>query len=159
MKRVMILNGPNLNMLGIREPHIYGTTTLAEINASCEDAAAGLGLKLAFHQSNHEGVLVDLIQSARQDADAIVINPAGLSFTSVSIMDAIKTFEGPVLEVHISNIHARDELHRHSILSGAVKAVICGLGPYGYIVAMQAAVRLVGKLPDGLPAPVREGPR
>src|SRR3569833_3593688 len=96
MKRVMILNGPNLNMLGIREPHIYGTTTLDQVNASCEEVAAKLGLKLAFHQSNHEGVLVDLIQSARQDADAVIINPAGFSFPSESLMGAIKTFEGPV---------------------------------------------------------------
>lgn len=138
MKRVMILNGPNLNMLGIREPHIYGTTTLAEINAACEAAAAKLGLELAFHQSNHEGVLVDLIQSAPQDADAIVINPAGFSFTSVAIMDAIKTFEGPVLEVHISNIHARDEYHRHSKISFVATGVICGLGPFGYIAALHA---------------------
>jgi 3-dehydroquinate dehydratase-2 len=142
MKRVMILNGPNLNMLGIREPHIYGTTTLDEVNASCEEAASKLGLRLAFHQSNHEGVLVDLIQSARQDADAIVINPAGLSFTSVSIMDAIKTFEGPVLEVHISNIHARDEYHRHSKISLVATGVICGLGPFGYIAALHAIANM-----------------
>jgi 3-dehydroquinate dehydratase-2 len=142
MKRVMILNGPNLNMLGIREPHIYGTTTLAEVNVSCEEAAAKLGLKLAFHQSNHEGVLVDLIQSARQDANAIVINPAGFSFTSVSIMDAIKTFEGPVLEVHISNIHARDEYHRHSKISFVATGVICGLGPFGYVAAMHAIANM-----------------
>ena len=142
MKRVMILNGPNLNMLGIREPHIYGTTTLAEVNAACEDVAAKLGLKLAFHQSNHEGVLVDLIQSARQDADAIIINPAGFSFTSVAIMDAIKTFEGPVLEVHISNIHARDEYHRHSKISFVATGVICGLGPFGYIAALHAIANM-----------------
>lgn len=142
MKRVMILNGPNLNMLGIREPHIYGTTTLAEVSVGCEEAAAKLGLNLAFHQSNHEGVLVDLIQSARQDADAIVINPAGLSFTSVSIMDAIKTFEGPVLEVHISNIHIRDEYHRHSKISFVATGVICGLGPFGYIAALHAIANM-----------------
>ncbi len=142
MKRVMILNGPNLNMLGIREPHIYGTTTLAEVNAACEDVAAKLGLKLAFHQSNHEGVLVDLIQSARQDADAVIINPAGFSFTSVAIMDAIKTFEGPVLEVHISNIHARDEYHRHSRISFVATGVICGLGPFGYIAALHAIANM-----------------
>ena len=157
--RLMVLNGPNLNMLGVREPHIYGSTTLGAIEASCGEFARYLGASLSFHQSNHEGMLVELIQSAREKADAIIINPAGFSFTSIAILDALKTFEGPIIEVHISNIHARDELHRHSILSGAVKAVICGLGPYGYIVAMQAAARLVGKLPDGLPAPVREGPR
>ena len=110
MKRVMILNGPNLNLLGVREPHIYGTTTLDQIKQNCEAQAGKLGLKIAFHQSNHEGVIVDLIQFGAQDADAVIINPAGFSFTSVAIMDAIKAFEGPVLEVHISNIHALDEL-------------------------------------------------
>ena len=103
MKRLMILNGPNLNLLGVREPHIYGTTTLAQIRENCERHAAQLGLELAFHQSNHEGELVDWIQSARQSADAIIINPAGYSFTSVAILDALKAFEGPILEVHISN--------------------------------------------------------
>jgi 3-dehydroquinate dehydratase-2 len=157
--RLTILNGPNLNLLGIREPHIYGTTTLAAIEASCTAFAADLGASLAFHQSNHEGVLVDLIHEARQAADAIIINPAGYSFTSVALFDALKAFDKPIVEVHISNIHARDELHRHSILSAAVTAVICGLGPYGYIVAMQAATRLVGTLPDILPRSMREGPR
>ena len=145
MKRLMILNGPNLNLLGVREPHIYGTTTLAQIRQRCEAAAKQLKLKLAFHQSNHEGVLVDLIQSARQDADAIIINPAAYSFTSIAIIDAIKAFEGPVLEVHISNIHARDELHRHSKISSAATAVICGLGPYGYIAAMHAVAQMATK--------------
>ena len=95
MKRVMILNGPNLNLLGVREPHIYGTTTLAQIKENCEAHAAKLELKIAFHQSNHEGVIIDLIQSAREDADAIIINPAGFSFTSVGIMDAIKALRRP----------------------------------------------------------------
>jgi len=142
MKRVMILNGPNLNLLGVREPHIYGTTTLAEVNESCEQAAAKLGLTVACHQSNHEGVLIDLIQAARQDADAIIINPAGFSFTSVAIMDAIKAFERPVLEVHISNIHARDEYHRHSKISFVATGVICGLGPFGYIAALHAIAQM-----------------
>ena len=156
--RLMILNGPNLNLLGIREPHIYGKTTLAAVKASCEEFAKFTGATLAFHQSNHEGVLVDLIQSARQDADAIIINPAAYSFTSIAMLDAFKIFEGPIFEVHVSNIHARDELHRHSKLSSAVKAVIAGLGPYGYIVAMQAALQTLGKMPDSLPAPIRIGP-
>jgi 3-dehydroquinate dehydratase-2 len=146
-------------MLGIREPHIYGSTTLDAIKASCEELATYAGARLAFHQSNHEGVLVDLIQSARTDADALIINPAGYSFTSIAIYDALKTFEGPIFEVHISNIHARDELHRHSKLSAAVKAVIAGLGPYGYIVAMQAALQTGGKLPSALPAAMRIGPK
>jgi 3-dehydroquinate dehydratase-2 len=138
----MILNGPNLNLLGVREPHIYGTTTLAQIKESCEEHAARLDLKISFHQSNHEGVIVDLIQSARQDADAIIINPAGFSFTSVAILDAIKAFEGAVLEVHISNIHSRDEYHRHSKISSVATGVICGLGPYGYIAAMHAIAQM-----------------
>jgi 3-dehydroquinate dehydratase-2 len=157
--RLMILNGPNLNLLGVREPHIYGSTTLAAIKTSCEDFAKSARARLSFHQSNHEGVLVDFIQAAREDADAIIINPAAYSFTSIAMFDALKTFEGPIIEVHISNIHARDELHRHSKLSAAVKAVVCGLGPYGYIVAMQAALYILGKLPTSLPAPIRIGPR
>jgi len=149
--RLTILNGPNLNLLGVREPHIYGTTTLAAVEAGCRAFATTLGATLVCHQSNHEGALVDWIHQARQEADAIIINPAGFSFTSIAILDAMKTFEGPIIEVHISNIHARDELHRHSKLSSAVKGVICGLGPYGYIVAMQAAAQMLGKLPASLP--------
>src|SRR5436190_3706417 len=157
--RIMIINGPNLNMLGIREPHIYGSTTLDAIKTSCEEFANFAGAKLSFHQSNHEGVLVDLIQSARQEADAVIINPADYSFTSIAIFDALKIFEGPIIEVHISNIHARDELHRHSKLSSAVRAVICGAGNYGYILGMQTALQMLGKLPASLPAPIRVGPR
>jgi len=145
MKRLMILNGPNLNLLGVREPHIYGTTTLSQIRETCEHHAKSLGLELSFHQSNHEGELVDWIQSARQTADAIIINPAGYSFTSIAILDAIKAFEGVVLEVHISNIHARDEHHRHSKISSAASGVICGLGPYGYIAAMHAVAQMAKK--------------
>ena len=157
--RIMILNGPNLNLLGIREPHIYGSTTLDAIKESCEAFARFAGAKLSFHQSNHEGVLVDLIQSARTEADALIINPAAYSFTSIAMFDAMKIFEGPIYEVHISNIHARDELHRHSKLSAAAKAVIAGLGPYGYIAAMQAAMAAAGKLPPSLPDAVRVGPK
>ncbi|MGH7920015.1 MAG: type II 3-dehydroquinate dehydratase, partial [Candidatus Dormibacteraceae bacterium] len=138
--------------------HIYGSTTLDAIRSSCEELARYAGAKLSFHQSNHEGDLVDLIQSARTEADALIINPAAYSFTSIAMFDAIKIFDGPIFEVHISNIHARDELHRHSKLSAAVKGVIAGLGPYGYIVAMQAALRLAGKLPDTLPGAMRVGP-
>jgi 3-dehydroquinate dehydratase II len=145
MKRVMILNGPNLNLLGVREPHIYGTTTLAEIMANCEREAAMLGLTMTFHQSNYEGELVDLIQSARESADAIIINPAGYSFTSIAMVDAIKAFDGVVLEVHISNIHARDEHHRHSKISHAATGVICGLGPYGYVAALRALAEMPKK--------------
>jgi 3-dehydroquinate dehydratase-2 len=153
--RLMILNGPNLNLLGIREPHIYGRTTLPEIEAACRDCAALLDVSLAFHQSNHEGEIVDLIQAARTEADAIIINPAALSFTSISIIDALKVFEGPIIELHVSNIHTRDELHRHSKTSTAATAVICGLGPYGYIAAMLAAVQRLGRVPAALPPSLR----
>jgi 3-dehydroquinate dehydratase II len=153
--RIMILNGANLNLLGVREPHIYGTTTLAAIEASCREFAKAIGATLAFHQSNHEGAIVDWIHAARSQADAIIINPAAFSFHSIAVLDALKAFDGPVIEVHISNIHARDELHRHSILSTVAKGVICGLGPYGYIVAMQAAAQILGKLPANLPAAPR----
>ena len=143
MKRVMILNGPNLNLLGVREPHIYGTTTLGQIRERCEEHSGKAGLQMSFHQSNHEGVLVDLIQSAREDADVLIINPAGYSFTSIAILDALKALGKPIIELHISNIHARDKYHRHSILSQAATAVICGLGPFGYVAAINAAAELV----------------
>jgi 3-dehydroquinate dehydratase-2 len=150
--KIMILNGPNLNFLGIREPHIYGSTTLKEIEASCEALAKYLGVEISFHQSNLEGELVNWIQSAHGKIDAIIMNPAAYSFTSVALIDALKIFEGPKIEVHISNIHARDELHRHSITSSASTAVICGLGAYGYLAAMLAVVQRLGKLPDTVPA-------
>jgi 3-dehydroquinate dehydratase-2 len=156
--RLMILNGPNLDFLGIREPHIYGSTTLAAVEASCREFAAYIGASLEFRQSNHEGELVELIHGARDSADVVIINPAGYSFSSVAIIDALKIFEGPVIELHISNIHARDALHRHSIVSSVAKAVICGLGTYGYIVAMQAAAQMVGGLPADMPAALRLGP-
>lgn len=157
--RIMIINGPNMNLLGVREPHIYGSTTLEAVERSCRDLAAVLGAEIDFVQSNSEGALVDHIQAARQSADAIVINPAGYSFSSIPISDAIKIFEGPVIELHVSNIHARDELHRHSIISGAATSVICGLGTYGYIVAMLAAARMLEAVPEKLPEPLRVGPR
>jgi 3-dehydroquinate dehydratase-2 len=150
--KIIILNGPNLNFLGTREPHIYGSTTLKEIEASCHQVAKSLGISIAFHQSNLEGELVSLIQAAHGSADAIIMNPAAYSFTSIALIDALKIFEGPKIEVHISNIHARDELHRHSITSSASTAVICGLGPYGYIAAILAVVQKLGKLPDTVPA-------
>jgi len=150
--KIMILNGPNLNFLGIREPHIYGSTTLKEIEASCEALAKYLGVEISFHQSNLEGELVNWIQSAHGKIDAIIMNPAAYSFTSVALIDALKIFEGPKIEVHISNIHARDELHRHSITSSASTAVICGLGSYAYLAAMLAVVQRLGKLPDTVPA-------
>src|SRR3954454_18356770 len=106
--RLMILNGPNLNRLGGGEPPTYGSTTPTAVKASCEEFARFAGCQLAFHQSNHEGVLVDHIQTARTEADALIFNPAAYSFTSVALFDVLKTFEGPIIEVHVSNIHARD---------------------------------------------------
>ena len=153
-----ILNGPNLNLLGEREPEIYGSTTLAAVETSCRDFAAVLGVGLEFRQTNHEGVLVDWIHEARRRAAALIINPAGCSFHSIPVLDALKAFAPPIIEVHISNIHSRDELHRHSIMSAAATAVIAGLGTYGYIVAMQSAARIAGAIPEGLPEPIRTGP-
>lgn len=150
--RIMILNGPNLNFLGIREPHIYGKTTLKQIEDSCQALADQLGVSISFHQSNMEGELVSLIQSAHGKADAIIMNPAAYSFTSIALIDALKIFDGIKIEVHISNIHARDELHRHSITSSACTSVICGMGPYGYIAAMLAVVQKLGQLPATIPA-------
>ena len=156
--RLLIVNGPNLNLLGEREPHIYGATTLGSIEKSCRDFADVLGAELDFFQSNHEGAIVDRIQEARLTTDALIINPAGYSFHSVVIFDALKLFSGPIIELHISNIHQRDEIHRHSILSGAATGVICGLGAYGYIVAMQAAAQATGSVPHSLPEPIHTGP-
>ena len=156
--RIWILNGPNLNLLGEREPHIYGSTTLAAVEASSRALAAQIGAELAFRQTNHEGVMVDWIQEARKAADALVVNPAGLSFRSVPVLDALKIFPGPIIETHISNIHARDEQHRHSILSPAATAVICGAGTYGYMLAILAAAQKLGGLPEALGAPLATGP-
>jgi 3-dehydroquinate dehydratase-2 len=150
--RITILNGPNLNLLGTREPHIYGHTTLAEIEAMCTQKARSLSVSLTFRQSNHEGVLVDWIQEVRETADALIINPAAYSFRSVALVDAMKALGKPIIELHVSNIHTRDELHRHSITSSAATAVICGLGPYGYVAAIEAAVHLAQR------SPVKAGP-
>lgn len=135
-KPIYVLNGPNLNRLGKREPEIYGTTTLAEVEAMCRKAAGSHPLE--FRQTNAEHQLVDWIQEAIDAAAGIIINPAGLSFRSIPVPDALKMFPGPIIELHISNIHARDELHRHSILSAGVTAVICGLGVDGYPTAVGA---------------------
>ena len=156
--RIMILNGPNLNMLGIREPHIYGSTTLDAIKASCEEFAAFTGTELAFHQSNHEGELVDLIQSARTAADALIINPAAYSFTSIAMFDAMKIFEGPIYEVHISNSTPATSC-TGTRNCGRGEGRDRGAGLHGYIVAMQAALQAAGKLPSSFPAAVRGGPK
>jgi 3-dehydroquinate dehydratase-2 len=140
-KPIYILNGPNLNRLGTREPQIYGTTTLAEIEAMCREAAGERPIR--FLQSNREGELVEWIHDAIDEAAGIIVNPAGLSFTSVPLMDALKMFKGPIIELHISNIHARDEAHRHSRISAVVTAVIAGLGAKGYPFAVRAMLGLL----------------
>jgi 3-dehydroquinate dehydratase II len=140
MKPIYVLNGPNLNRLGTREPEIYGTTTLKEIEAICREAAGKRPVE--FRQSNAESQLVDWIHEAiDQGAGGIVINPAGLTFTSVPIMDALKMFPGPVFELHISNIHRRDAVYHNSLMSKVATAVMMGLGPDGYRAAVEAMVR------------------
>lgn len=142
-KSVLLLNGPNLNMLGTRQPDVYGTATLAEVEERCAKQASSLGLALEARQSNHEGELVDWIQTARQQFGAIVINPGAFTHTSVAILDALQAFEGPVIEVHLSNIHRRENFRRHSYVSLAATGAIVGLGIQGYDLALQAvAARL-----------------
>lgn len=140
---VHILNGPNLNLLGVREPQLYGHTTLAQVEARCHALAAELGLGCVFRQSNHEGVLVDWVQEARAAGAAVIINPAGLSFRSIPLLDALKTLDLPVIEVHITNIHRRDAPYQHSITALGATGVIAGLGPLGYELALHAIAHRV----------------
>ena len=137
-KPVHIINGPNLNLLGTREPEIYGTTTLADIESLCASRLKTHGLKLAFFQSNDEGELVSLIQSARQEASGLIINAAAYSHTSVAILDALQTMSQPIIEVHLSNIYARESFRHHSHISQVATGVICGLGAQGYEMAIDA---------------------
>ncbi|MGE8478835.1 MAG: type II 3-dehydroquinate dehydratase [Pseudomonas shirazensis] len=143
-RSVFILNGPNLNMLGRREPEIYGTTTLAEVQHDCAQLANELDLFCEFRQTNHEGIMVDWLQEAFEREAAVIINPAGFSFHSIPVLDAMKLIKAPLLEVHISNIHARDELHRHSITSTVANGVIAGLGVEGYLLALRAIASRLG---------------
>jgi 3-dehydroquinate dehydratase-2 len=138
---IYILNGPNLNRLGTREPQIYGTTTLAELEALCRQEAGQHPVK--FFQSNCEGQIVDWIHEAIDEASGIIINPAGLSFTSIPVLDALKMFKGPIIELHISNIHRREAIYHRSLVSAAATAVIAGLGPRGYPFAVRALLSLL----------------
>lgn len=142
-KRVLILNGPNLNLLGTREKTIYGGETLADIEAMCREACDKLGLSCDFRQSNHEGELVDWIQSARKTTDAVIINPAAYSHTSVAIHDALRTVDKPIIEVHLTNIHQREAFRHHSYVSAVARGVICGLGPRGYTLALEAVAEIL----------------
>src|SRR6201987_4835103 len=141
---IYVLNGPNLNLLGKRQPHIYGHETLADVEADCRKVASEHGLELRFHQSNREYEIIDWIHEARDTAVGIVINPAAFTHTSVAILDALNTFEAPGIEVHISNVHQREEFRHHSFVSKRADGVIAGFGTQGY----QLALRRVAKLLD-----------
>ena len=143
--RVFFLNGPNANLYGLDKRGTYGNESFASIETRCQDLAATLGLSLDFRQSNHEGVLVDWIQEARLHADAIVINAAGLSYSSVPILDALLAFDGPIIEAHMSNIWKRESFRHHSYISKAATGVIAGLGALGYELALTAVAELLGQ--------------
>jgi 3-dehydroquinate dehydratase II len=140
---VYILNGPNLNLLGKRQPHIYGHETLADVEADCRRLAAELKLEIRFHQSNREYEIVDWVHEARDIAGGIVINPAAFTHTSVAILDALNTFDSPIIEVHISNVHKREAFRHHSYVSTVASGVIAGFGTQGYQLALQRMARLI----------------
>jgi len=141
--RILVLNGPNLNMLGTREPEIYGHETLADIEANCLSRSATLGLKTEFRQTNTEGELVDWVQQARDNADLIIVNAGAYTHTSVALLDALLSCGLPVIEVHLSNIHQREEFRHHSYVSKAARGMICGFGGYGYEMALDAATKIL----------------
>jgi 3-dehydroquinate dehydratase-2 len=142
---VKVLNGPNLNLLGLREPHLYGSTTLAQVEQLCMERADELGLDVEFHQSNHEGVIIDLIHEARERCQGILINPAGFTSTSIAILDALLASELPIVEVHVTNIHKREEFRHMSYVSKAATAVIAGAGPQGYELGLRHLASLITK--------------
>ena len=158
MKRLMILNGPNLNLLGVREPHIYGTTTLAQIKESCEQNAKRLGLEISFHQSNHEGDLIDRIHAVADDhTDGIIINPGALTHYSYALLDALQSVDVPAVEVHLSDIDSREEWRRVSVTSEACVGIVKGKGPQGYVEALELLAERVagvgGDQAQGVPGP------
>ena len=140
---VYVLNGPNLNLLGKRQPHIYGHETLADVEADCQKLAREFGIELRFHQSNREYEIIDWIHEARDVASGIVINPAAFTHTSVAILDALNTFEGTIIEVHISNVHKREEFRHRSFVSLRADGVIAGLGTQGYTLALRRVAHLL----------------
>ena len=143
MPTVFILNGPNLNLLGVREPAVYGHDTLGDIEERCIARAASLNLQIDFRQTNHEGQLVDWIHEARESADGIVLNAGALTHTSVAVLDALSAADLPAIEVHLSNIFRRESFRHHSYVSLAANGVICGLGPQGYELALEAIAALI----------------
>lgn len=142
--RIMIINGPNLNLLGFREPELYGRDRLDDVKQLCERTAEELALDITFHQSNHEGAIVDLIQEARERSDGILINPAGFTSTSIAILDALLAAELPVIEVHVTSIHKREQFRRHSYVSEMADAVIAGAGIQGYEFALRRLAVIAG---------------
>ncbi len=143
MPTVFILNGPNLNLLGVRDPSVYGQDTLGDIEERCTARAAALGLEIDFRQTNHEGQLVDWIQEARESAEGIILNAGALTHTSVAVLDALFAADLPVIEVHLSNIFRRESFRHHSYVSLAANGVICGLGAKGYELALDAIASLI----------------
>ncbi|MDF3349511.1 type II 3-dehydroquinate dehydratase [Sulfitobacter sp. KE34] len=144
MASVLILNGPNLNLLGTRQPEVYGKTTLADVEALCAEETARLGLEMEFAQSNHEGSLIDLIHAARGQHAGIILNAGAYTHTSIALMDAIASVELPVVEVHLSNIHARESFRHTSYIAPVALGQICGFGVHGYVLAIQALQRHIG---------------
>ncbi|MDX5357412.1 MAG: type II 3-dehydroquinate dehydratase [Rhodobacterales bacterium] len=144
MRQILLLNGPNLNLLGQRQPEIYGRETLADVVAACTKLAQGFGLSLVAHQSNREYELIDWIHHARGQAAGLIINPGAYTHTSVALLDALNAFEAPVIEVHISNIHKRESFRHHSYVSLRAEGVIAGCGVQGYELAVQRLARLIG---------------
>ena len=142
-KTIFVLNGPNLNLLGQREPAIYGTTTLADIKEKCLAKANDLGFDVDFRQTNFEGELVESVHQARNEACGIIINPAGYTFTSIALLDALKTFDHPKIELHISNVHARESIYHNSLISRVATAIMIGFGAAGYELAIQAMAGMV----------------
>lgn len=140
---IYVLNGPNLNLLGSREPEVYGRSTLAQISKAVAARAKAAGFATVFRQSNHEGQLIDWLQEARSRADGIILNAAGLSHTSVALLDAVRALEKPLIEVHLSNPYAREQYRRRSFVSQAATGVICGLGAEGYLLAVDALSSLL----------------
>jgi len=149
MPLILILNGPNLNLLGTRQPEIYGRDTLDDVATACADLAPSLGLETDLRQSNHEGQLIDWIHEARGTAAGIIINPGAYTHTSIAILDALNTFDGPVIELHISNVHKREEFRRHSYVSLRADGVIAGFGTEGYTLALRRMASLVVKALPG----------
>jgi 3-dehydroquinate dehydratase-2 len=143
-KPIHVLNGPNLNLLGTREPEIYGKDTLDDVRARCEARAAARGLSIVFRQSNHEGVLIDWVHEARMEACALVINPAGYGHTSIALLDALKALNIPIVECHLSNPAAREDFRRHTVVSLAATGIVSGFGAASYELAIEAAAGLVG---------------